>query len=123
MDTSDSQKDLEWVDLSFLRTYSGGDNELMRKFIQLFLTRTPESLEQMEKALAIKDFHAVTSIAHNLRPQLSYMGIAKATDLVKSIEESAKVASESGDIPEKIKMVKEIVHNAYEELQYLLSTL
>src|SRR5580765_5335674 len=123
MDTSETPKDLEWSDLSFLRNYSGGDKELMRKFIQSFLTRTPETIRQMENALAIQDFHAVTSLAHNLRPQLSYMGIAKATDLVKSIEEAAKAAKETEDLPVKLNMVKEIVLKAFEELQRELNLL
>ena len=123
MDTSKTPKDLEWSDLSFLRNYSGGDKELMKKFIQLFLTKTPESIRQMENALDIKDFHAVTSLAHNLRPQLSYMGIAKATDLVKSIEESARANEEPEALRVKLKMVNEIVLKAYEELQYELSRL
>lgn len=123
MDISDSRKDLEWIDLSFLRTYSGGDKDLMRKFIQSFLTRTPEVIRQLEAALAAKDFHAVTTIAHNLRPQLSYMGIAKAPDLVKSIEESAKEGKNADDLPAKLKMVNEIVLKAYEELQHQLTLL
>jgi HPt (histidine-containing phosphotransfer) domain-containing protein len=123
MDTSETPKDLEWSDLSFLRNYSGGDKELMKKFIQTFLTRTPETILQMESALAIKDFHAVTSLAHNLRPQLSYMGVAKATDLVKSIEESAKATKETESLSAKLEAVKEIVLKAYEELQQELRLL
>ena len=123
MDTSDSKKDLEWVDLTFLRTYSGGDKELMKKFIQTFLTRTPESIQQMENALATKDLHAITSIAHNLRPQLSYMGITKATDLVKSIEESAKDGKDAEDLSAKFNRVKEMVLKAYEELERQLNLL
>src|SRR6185503_9247597 len=106
MDTPDSLPGSGLIDLSFLRVYSGGNNELMKKFIHSFLERTPTSIKTMEEQLAIKDFHGLSRSAHSLKPQFSYVGIGKAAELVKGIEESAKEMHEPEMIPAHLEELK-----------------
>src|SRR6185436_5121059 len=112
MDTPDSPQSSGLIDLSFLRAYSSGNNELMKKFINSFLERTPASIKTMEEQLAAKDFHGLSRSAHSLKPQFSYVGIGKAAELVRAIEESAKEMHEVETIHEHLDEVKSILNRA-----------
>src|SRR6185436_17048611 len=106
MDTPNSPQGSGLIDLSFLRIYSGGNNELMKKFILSFLERTPASIKTMEEQLSTKDFHALSRSAHSLKPQFSYVGIPRAADLIRGIEESAKEMRDVETIPVHLEEIK-----------------
>ena len=121
MDTPGSPQDSGLIDLSFLRVYSGGNKELMKKFIQSFLDKTPAAINTMEEQLAAKDFHGVSRSAHSMKPQFSYVGIGNASELVRTIEESAKEMHEVETIPAKVDELKIMLSKAYEELRHQLT--
>ncbi|HYV93442.1 MAG TPA: Hpt domain-containing protein [Chitinophagales bacterium] len=123
MDTPGSPQDSGLIDLSFLRVYSSGNNELMKKFINSFLERTPVAIKAMDEQLAAKDFHGLSRSAHSLKPQFSYAGMSKASELVRAIEESAKEMHDVETIPAHLDEVKSMLSRAYEELKYQLTLL
>src|SRR5437870_2320922 len=116
-------QDSRLVDLSFLRVYSGGNVELMKKFIHSFLEKTPAAIKTMEEQLNAKDFHALSRSAHSMKPQLSYVGVNKASELVRVIEESSKEMHDTETIPANLEALKEMLSKAYEELQHQLTLL
>jgi len=122
MDRPASQKQ-EWIDLSFLRIYSGDNKEVMKKFILAFLERTPAAIAMIEEQLAAKDFHALARTVHSLKPQLSYVGITALSETVTAIEESARDMMQTDVISSHLDKMKLILNNAYEELRNELNTL
>ena len=77
------------IDLTFLRGFTSGNQEKMKKYISMFLQLCPNSLKSMKDALDQQDYDALRGAAHALKPQITYMGIKAGEPLVKIIEENA----------------------------------
>ncbi len=74
------------TDLSYLRSLTGGANDKMAKYIRMFLTGAPISMQQMDLYLVSKDYAGLRQTAHALKPQLGYFGAKGSEELVKEIE-------------------------------------
>ena len=74
------------TDLSYLRSLTGGANDKMIKYIRMFLTGAPISMQQMDLYLVSKDYSGLRQTAHALKPQLGYFGAKGSEELVKEIE-------------------------------------
>lgn len=110
-------------DLTFLRTFTGGDPEKMKKYINLFLNGAEPALEAINKNVASADWPAVRTAAHSLKSQVKYMGIKKAEELAFSIEQNAGSGSHLDQIPQNAAQLAEITRAACSELRTVLSTL
>lgn len=77
------------TDLSYLRNLTGGANDKMAKYIRMFLTGTPISIQQMELYALSKDWSGVKQTAHALKPQLGYFGAKGSEELIRQIERMA----------------------------------
>jgi HPt (histidine-containing phosphotransfer) domain-containing protein len=105
------------ADLSFLASFTGGDAEKMNKYINLFLKHAPAMLNSIEENLAKKDWASVRTSAHSFKPQISYMGIKSAEELIKSIEKNAGEQVNLDNLPDQVMRLKEILDKAYPELK------
>ena len=111
------------TNLSFLEIYSGNNPALIRKLIQSFLDKTPAVLNQMEEQVNANDLFSLSRTAHTLKPQLSYMGIKRAEETTKEIEECAKEQKDIASIPQKMDELKQMLQQSYAELNDHLSRL
>lgn len=107
----------EHVDLTFLKTFTGGNSDKMGKYINMFLQHAPNLVVMMEENLAKQDWAGVKTSAHSLKPQISYMGIKPAEELIKNIESNAGERINLENIPLQINSLKEILDKAYPELE------
>lgn len=108
------------TDLSFLKVYASGNTKLMKNFIESFLEKTPKSVQLIEDHLTANDFLALSRSAHSLKPQLSYMGIKSAHELIVGIEEAAKSQKGTESMVSLINSLKQILEEAYSELRLKL---
>ena len=111
------------VDFTFLQVYAAGNSTLMKNFIQSFLDKTPLALQQIETHLSTRDFHSLSGTAHQLKPQLSYMGIKSAHEIIAGIEDAAKNEIGTENIAPALNSLKEILESAYAELKSKLNEL
>ena len=87
------------TDLSYLRSLTGGANDKISKYIRMFLTGAPISMQQMELYALSKDWSGLKGTAHALKPQLGYFGANGAEDLLKNIERMAGEQVDLEQIP------------------------
>ena len=80
----------QFLDLSFLRDFTEGDEEQMRYFIKKFLKQYPQEMEQLQQAFQAADYTSLGQIAHSFKPQLEFVGLKKTATLVKELELGAK---------------------------------
>ena len=80
-------------DLGKMQDFSRGNPEMVEKMIRLFCVQGPESVKEMEEALACKKFEKVKSIAHRFLPSAINMGIFSQRDPLEEIE---RLAGSSG---------------------------
>lgn len=113
----------ELTDLSYLRSISGGQNDRMQKYIRMFLTGAPISMQQMELYMLSKDWAGLRQTAHALKPQLGYFGAKGAEDLLKEIERMAGDMTELERIPEAIENCRTQIDQISSELEIALKTL
>ncbi len=109
------------TDLTFLKSFSGGDNARIQKYVKMYLDSTPTLFASMEKAATENNHKQLKSSAHTLKSQVDYMGMRQTKDLLKSIEEDALAETASDVVIPKINRVKEMMTQAEAELKPLLS--
>ncbi|WP_161565151.1 Hpt domain-containing protein, partial [Okeania hirsuta] len=63
-----------YVNLDYLRSISGNDENIIRKAIEKFLDTTPELLDQMGEQLNASDAQALGKSAHKLKSSVAFMG-------------------------------------------------
>ena len=104
------------TDLTFLRDFSKGDPERMKKYIQMFVNLAPTSLEKIRTTHEAQDWPALRTAAHSLKPQIGYMGMNDYKDVVLSIEHNAGEEKNLDDLPELINTLETGCKAAIEEL-------
>lgn len=74
------------IDFSQLHELSSGKESTAIEFIDLYLSRTSDTITDMNSHLNDKNWDALEIAAHNLRTNSRYMGIDKLSILAKDIE-------------------------------------
>lgn len=104
------------TDMQFLKQLTGGNADKMNKYIGMFLENAPKLLDNIDKAMVIKDYPTVKIAAHSLKPQLSYMGVKEDVSKIFLIEQSAGSSAHFDSLPPLIHNLKHLCKKAFEEL-------
>lgn len=105
------------TDMTFLKTFTGGNPEKIKKYVGMFLQHCPGQLENMAGQLNGQDYDSLRATAHALKPQITYMGIRNGEALVKSIESMAGSRTDVEKLPAVLDEFKTLCHQAMEELK------
>ncbi len=108
------------TDRNFLRQFTGGNPEKMKKYILMFMENATKLIAQMDVALEARDFGAIKIAAHSMKPQLSYMGVKEEVSHIFLLEQAAGQAAHYDSIAEKIKNLKRVVEKSFVELKEVL---
>ena len=65
----------------------GGDEDLLRELCQIFLDESPKLLQKLREAIAAADSEGVMRAAHTLKGELGYLGVAKAVQAARELED------------------------------------
>lgn len=104
------------TDLSYLREVVMGDEEIIIKTTKAFLEDTPNVLNNMKEHFSKEEWDKLYKQAHKIKPNMEYMGMKQARELVLEIEEQAKSGDPSDNLGDKIKELNLICVKAHEEL-------
>ena len=110
------------TDLTFLQSFSGGDNSRIQKYVKMYLDSTPALLQSLETAAQTNDSKQMKSSAHTLKSQVDYMGMKKTKEILKSIEEDALSGADAQIVNSKISQVKDMMTQAEGELKSFLTS-
>jgi hypothetical protein len=91
--------------------------EITTRAQNMFLDNAPKLLENIDKALVIKDYPTIKIAAHSLKPQLSYMGVKEEVSKIFMIEQSAGEAAHFGTLPILIRNLNILCSKAFSELK------
>ncbi|HEX5002953.1 MAG TPA: Hpt domain-containing protein [Bacteroidia bacterium] len=106
-----------FADLTFLKTFTAGDSEKIKKYVNLFLNGTEPALAAIKLSLETSDWKALRTAAHSLKSQTKYMGIARAEELAIFIEHNAAQVSNLDQLPEAVQNLENVISRASEELR------
>ncbi len=94
------------LDLNSLYELTGGDEELLKEMLDLFLDQTPDLMEKVVTHYKNGELNRVKEFSHTLKPTFTYVGMDKATELAGQIE---LTAGEDNPDTEKLgQLVKEL---------------
>lgn len=110
-------------DLSYLREVSKGNTAFMLDMIQIFLTKTPETLDLLESFIRESNWEMVGFYAHKLKATYAYMGMLALKELLINIEKSAKNTVDLELIPIWFNELKQHTLPALIEIEKIKSTL
>jgi signal transduction histidine kinase/CheY-like chemotaxis protein len=65
----------------------GGDEELLYEVLGIFLEEVPRHMASLRRAIAERDPGAIEGLAHTLKGELSYLGIAEVSQRAREMEE------------------------------------
>ncbi|MBP6334469.1 MAG: Hpt domain-containing protein [Bacteroidia bacterium] len=105
------------TDLTFLESFTGGNPEKMKKYMNMFIQMCPGQLNLMSTHLKSENYDQLRAAAHSLKPQITYMGIKRGEPLVKSIEQMAAAKSDVEKLPAMLDEFSNICNLAVEELK------
>ncbi|HQW23930.1 MAG TPA: Hpt domain-containing protein [Bacteroidia bacterium] len=105
------------TDMTFLKSFTGGNPDKMKKYISMFLSYCPGQIQTMKDQLEAQNYDGLRGTAHALKPQITYMGIKGGEDLIKGIENLAGTKSNVEKLPEMLGNFQTICTSAMEELK------
>jgi len=77
------------LDLSYLKSVTDGDKELIKELIEIFKNQVPEYLQDFQDAYQQKDAKTLSQIAHKSKSSVAIMGMNRlAADLEKFEKEA-----------------------------------
>jgi len=110
------------VDLSFLKKFTKGNTEKIKRYISMYLTMAPEAFARMRENIDDKSWQELAVNAHSLKPQADFMGIADLKEVLVAIEN--KVKSNQVDALENLfKKANSIFHESRATLQELVDSI
>src|SRR5690242_3759492 len=105
------------TDMTFLKSFTGGNPDKMKKYISMFLSYCPGQLQTMQDQLASQNYDGLRGTAHALKPQITYMGIKGGEDLIKRIERQAADKVEVEKLPVMLEEFTALCNQAMAELK------
>jgi hypothetical protein len=93
-----------------------GNTEKARKFIRLFVEKTPLTLKEHAAAYYSLDFPRLRELSHKIRPTFSYYGINSVVTLLHQIEFLAEKEELNAELESKLEQVKNITAAVIEEM-------
>jgi CheY-like chemotaxis protein len=81
------------VDWRAALTYVGNDQQLLRDLVKIFFEECPRWLEELRRAVAVRDAVNIKRLAHNIKGAMCHFGARSAFDAALHLEE---MGSEAG---------------------------
>jgi HPt (histidine-containing phosphotransfer) domain-containing protein len=110
-------------DLTFIRTFAGGDSNKIKKYVGMFLNMASPAMDQMDLFCSQNDWKSLKTTSHSLKSQMKYMGMAKGADIAQQIENICGEGVGVEQIPDLLTSLRSEVETAVAELQEELDKL
>lgn len=78
--------DSSGLDLNNLYELTGGEEDLLKEILDLFLDQTPDLMDKVLTHFESNEYDRVREFSHTLKPTFTYVGMDKATELAEKIE-------------------------------------
>jgi HPt (histidine-containing phosphotransfer) domain-containing protein len=115
--------DTQLTDLSYLRSLTGNQTDKIAKYIRMFLTGAPISINQLELYALSKDWNGVKETAHSLKPQVGYFGAKNTEEMLRDIEKMASDLTDLEMINSRLAVVRTQLDQISNELEAALKEL
>lgn len=105
-------------DLDLMISITRGNDELLRKLIQLFLRNTPGILKKMKLAYTAKDLPHFTTLINELKPSFGYFRIRNIEADLGKAEKLAYINMNSTELFKLIKCITTDAEGILSEMEH-----
>jgi HPt (histidine-containing phosphotransfer) domain-containing protein len=75
------------INLDYLKSISGGDEDFVLEMIQCFVELAPEVMENLKKHAEVENWQLIGEEAHKFGPNMAFLGLDDLQQLLENIEE------------------------------------
>ena len=118
---NNSRNDTSIIDLEYLKILSKGDEVFEKNMIRSFSIQMPEELERLKSSIIDKNYEQISSITHNLKSTLSFMGLNQLIPLLQQIEQDCKKQNGFARIHDNFTLISATCQLAVTEARELIS--
>ncbi|GGC33986.1 hypothetical protein GCM10011386_27600 [Parapedobacter defluvii] len=118
-----SNINFEYANMDYLQDLSGGNTQLIKEILQLFIKQTPPDIALLASYLEQGDWEKAYKQAHHIKPTLAYVGANGIRAELQEIETLAKNRQDLNQLPAKLNTITPKLEILYEELSAYLQTL
>jgi len=105
------------VNLTYLKDMSGGNIEVMKEMINIFISQVSEFAEEMKDLYNNKEYFKLGNLAHKAKSSISIMGMEGLAKELKEFELQAKEEKGIDKYEEFINHFKQLCDLAIDELK------
>ena len=110
-------KNPQIVNLTYLEDMSGGNKEVMKEMINIFISQVSEFAEEMKDLNNNKEYFKLGNLAHKAKSSISIMGMENLAKELKEFELLAKEKKDVAKYEEFINHFKQLCDLAIDELK------
>ena len=108
---------MAYINLEYLKSMTGGDEEMMQEMIDMFVAQIPEFNENLNKYLEDKDYIALGKEAHKAKSSVLILGMNELAKDLKNLQLLTNAGVEKETYPEYVKKFETQCRYATEELK------
>lgn len=105
------------MNLEFLDKFTGGDQDLTKQLIEIFLKQAPEALHKIEDAISTKNWKEVHAVAHKIKSSVAVFELGEMKKIITNIEEYARDGENIELIPRLFSEFREGIRIATRDLE------
>jgi len=109
--------------LDMVKTISNGNNDFVKKMINIFIDTTPPEIEIIKSSLESGNYSQLGATAHKIKPSIDTMGIQTLMEDIRSIEKYGKEAINTDELPSLVSKLETTLNTVFEQLKDELDTL
>ncbi|TXN34280.1 Hpt domain-containing protein [Flagellimonas hymeniacidonis] len=94
-----------------------GDQDFVTSVVSVFLEEVPIDMEDLEKAIAQRDYENVYKLAHKIKPNVDLLGMEQTRATALEIETLGKTTTNIDEIETKFPLLKKDVLQVIGELK------
>ena len=114
--------DRKVLNLEFIDQFSKNDKEFKKEIIQEFVTRVPDNIHTMEKAIQEKNYSIIHRIAHDMKTTVHFMGLTILIGhLLQKIEDLASSNGAIVSIQQMFVDIKSVCMQAVQEAGHFVA--
>ena len=109
--------------LDMVKTISNGNNDFVKKMINIFIDTTPPEIEIIKTSLASGNYSQIGATAHKIKPSIDTMGILTLMEDIRTIEKYGKEATNTDELPSLVNKLETTLNTVFDQLKVELNTL
>ena len=105
-------------DLRKLETMSGGDQQYVKKMVNIFINQSETSILQFKEFYNKGDLESIYQLAHRIKPSIDGMGIQSLHKTIRSIEKTAQEKKNSSQLFSDVNLLCDTLKSIIAQLKH-----